>query len=181
MHEIIPVRTADDILPECRGTPVEALLRYHNLGEALPETTATPKLLVGMCMDHRKDLVIPNEFAYVLRSAGGNMRDSSFEISYAIAVGGVSAIALLAHTHCGMEHVTAKRAPFIAGLVQRAGWDHAAATRHFEEMAPRYEIGDPLDFVVGEARRLRREYPGIFVVPLLYSVEDDRLAQVSEG
>ena len=55
-----------------------------------------PDLLIGMCMDHRKDLTIPNEFAYVLRSAGANFRDSSFEISYAVA--------------------------FVQGLVDRAGW-----------------------------------------------------------
>ena len=32
MPEIIPVNYRGDILPEYRGTPVEALLEYHNLG-----------------------------------------------------------------------------------------------------------------------------------------------------
>lgn len=32
MDWLIPVRTASDILPEIRDTPIESLLRYHNLG-----------------------------------------------------------------------------------------------------------------------------------------------------
>jgi hypothetical protein len=36
-------------------------------------------------MDYRKELVVPAEFAYVLRSAGGSLRDSEFEVSYAVA------------------------------------------------------------------------------------------------
>jgi hypothetical protein len=33
VHSLVPVRTASDILPRYRGTPVERLLRYHNLEE----------------------------------------------------------------------------------------------------------------------------------------------------
>ena len=46
MPEILPVVTADDILPIYRNTPVGHLLEYHNLGRALsggvrqPESTA---------------------------------------------------------------------------------------------------------------------------------------------
>jgi carbonic anhydrase len=174
------VERLDDILPGYRGTPLEQLLRYHNLGEALPRTTGRPSLLVSMCMDHRKGLTIPAEFAYVLRSAGGNLRDSEFEVSYAIAVGGVSTIALLAHTDCGMAHVTAKHEPFVAGLMERGGWTRASAERHFAEAATRYEIGDPARFAVDEVRRLRTRYPRVLVAPFLYTVEDDRLAQLIE-
>ncbi len=81
----MPVDSPDDILQSSRGTPIESLLRYHNLAEPLPPSTGHAHLLVAMCMDHRKELVIPNEFAYVLRSAGGNLRDSEFEVAYAIA------------------------------------------------------------------------------------------------
>ena len=176
--ELRPVTRLEDILPRYRGTPIEMMLRYHNLGELRPPSGGTPVMLVSMCMDHRKELHIPNEFAYVLRSAGGNLRDSEFEVSYAVAVGGVSTIALLAHTDCGMAHVGAKRDRFVEGLVQRAGWDRADAERHFAEAASRYEIGDALHFVAGEAQRLRRRYPKLLVAPFLYSVEDDKLAQV---
>jgi carbonic anhydrase len=176
---IIAAATPGDVLPEYAGTPIEALLRYHNLGEPLPPTYGNPALLVGMCMDHRKGLTIPNEFAYVLRSAGANLRDSSFEISYAVAVGGVSTIALLGHTDCGMVEVTRKRDSFVRGLVERAGWAPAAAARHFDRFAHRYEISDAVEFTVLEAKRLRRQYPRLLVAPLLYTIEDDRLAQIA--
>jgi carbonic anhydrase len=178
---LVPALTHGDIFPEYLGTPVETLLRYQNLGEPLPPTYGKPAILVGMCMDHRKDLTIPNEFAYVLRAAGANLRDSSFEVSYAIAVGGVSAIALLGHSDCGMVQVTRKRDQFVSGLVERAGWGPAAAERHFDRFAHRYEIGDAAEFTVAEAKRLRRRYPRLLVAPLFYSVEDDRLAQIRIG
>ena len=53
---LVPVNSMSDILPMCRGTPVERLLRYHNLGEPLPPGTGHAEVLVGMCGDHRKDL-----------------------------------------------------------------------------------------------------------------------------
>jgi carbonic anhydrase len=180
MSRLIAVERADDILVPYRGTPLEAFLRYHNLREPLPPTTTRAHLLVAMCMDHRKDLTIPKEFAFVLRAAGGNMRDHEFDISYAVAIGGVTTLALLAHTDCGMAHVTAKRRPFVRGLVERAGWSEARAAAHFDESAARYELGDPLAFVAAEARRIRGLYPGLLVAPFLYRVEDDLLAQIAE-
>jgi carbonic anhydrase len=176
--ELRPVTRLEEILPRYRNTPIEMMLRYHNLGEPCPPSGGTPVMLVSMCMDHRKELHVPNEFAYVLRSAGGNLRDSEFEVSYAVAVGGVSTIALLAHTDCGMAHVSAKAERFVDGLVRRAGWTREDAERHFTEAASRYEIGDATRFVAGEARRLRERYPKLLVAPFLYSVEDDKLAQV---
>lgn len=157
------------------------LLRYHNLAEPIPASTGHAELLVGMCMDNRKDLMLPGEFAYVLRAAGGNLRDSEFEISYAVAVGGVSTLVLLAHTDCGMAHVTGKRDAFVRGLVERGGWEPAAAEHQFVEYAARYESGDPVEFVCGEAARLRHIYPALLVAPLLYTVEDDRLVQIVEA
>jgi carbonic anhydrase len=129
-------------------------------------------------MDDRKDLVIPNEFAFVLRAAGGNLRDHDFDISYAVAMGGVTAIALLAHTDCGMVDVRKKRAAFIRGLAERAGWDETRAAKHFDEWVPRYEIDDAVEFVVQEADRLKAAYPALLIAPLLYRVEDDRLLQI---
>ncbi len=177
---IVPVESADDILTTHRGTPIESLLRYHNLGDPLPPTTGHAQLLVAMCMDHRKELVVPNEFAYVLRSAGGNLRDSEFEVAYAVAVGGVDTIALLAHTECGMSHVLSKREPFIAGLVERAGWTPESAAEHFDDYAHRYYIGDAITFVLDEAARLRALFPALRVATLLYRVDSDRLMQIVE-
>ncbi|MGH7467796.1 MAG: carbonic anhydrase [Longimicrobiales bacterium] len=178
VHALVPATLPEEILPVYAGTPIEKLLRYHNLGEPLPHTYGSPALLIAMCMDHRKDLTIPNEFAYVLRAAGANLRDSTFEVSYAVAVGGVSTIAVIGHTDCGMVQVTRKRASFVQGLVERAGWDAEAAGRHFDRFAHRHEIGDAVEFTVNEAKRLRRQHSRLLVAPLLYSIDDHRLAQI---
>jgi carbonic anhydrase len=177
MPKIIPVNFRDDILPEYRGTPVGLLLEYHNLGRAIG-SVAAPQLLIGMCMDSRKSLRIPNDFAFVLRTAGANMRDNEFRISYAIAVGGVRTIVLIAHTDCGMARLGERRNQFIHGLMDAAGWDEARATKHFEDSAPKFGIRDEVDFVLHEAERLRGIYPRIAIVPLLYRVEDDLLYQL---
>lgn len=180
MPSLVPVNNLNDILPEYRGTPVERLLRYHNLREPLPPSAGHAELLVGMCMDNRKALRLPNEFAYVIRAAGGNLRGSEFEVSYAVGVARVPAIALLAHTDCGMAHVTEKRETFVKGLVEFAGCKEEEAERHFAKWATEYEIGDPVEFVVAEAERIQSYYPMIMVAPLLYAVEDDRLSQITE-
>ena len=176
---MISVDARDDVLPIYRGTAIERLLQYHNLGEPLPAGTGHAELLVGMCMDNRADLRIPDGFAYIIRAAGGNLRGSEFEISYAVGVARVSAIAVLAHTDCGMTNVTAKRDEFIRGLVEWGGSDADEARRHFDKRAAEYQIGDPVAFIVREAQRLRQFYPRILVAPLLYSVEDHRLSQIA--
>jgi carbonic anhydrase len=177
MAQMIAVNYRDDILPEYRHTPVGLLMEFHNLGRAAG-STITPQLLIGMCMDSRKSLRIPNDFAFVLRTAGANMRDNEFRISYAIAVGGVRTIVLIAHTDCGMARLTERRQQFISGLMNAAGWDEARATRHFEESAPKFGIRNEVEFVLREAERLRGIYPRIAVAPLLYRVEDDLLYQL---
>jgi len=177
MPRIIPVSYRDDILPEYRGTPVELLLEYHNLGRAMGSAPA-PQMLIGMCMDSRKSLRIPNDFAFVLRTAGANMRDNEFRISYAIAVGGIRTIVLIAHTDCGMARLDQRREQFIRGLMDAAGWDEARARKHFEESAPKFGIRDEVEFVLREAERLRGIYPRIRIAPLLYRVEDDLLYQL---
>ena len=179
MPEIIPVNYRDDILPEYRGTPVEALLEYHNLGRAIG-TTPAPQMLIGMCMDSRKSLRMPSDFAFVLRTAGANMRDNEFRISYAIAVGGVRTIVLIAHTDCGMAKLEQNREQFIQGLMSAAGWDEARAVKHFEDSSPKFGMRDEVEFVLREAARLRAIYPRIGIVPLLYRVEDDLLYQLRD-
>lgn len=177
MAEILPVNYVEDILPEYANTPVGLLLEYHNLGRA-KGSWAAPQLLIGMCMDSRKSLSIPNDFAFVLRTAGANMRDNEFRISYAIAVGGVRTMVLIAHTDCGMARLGERRDQFIRGLMDAAGWDESQAVKHFEESAPKFGFRDEVEFVLREADRLRAIYPRITIVPLLYRVEDDLLYQL---
>ena len=177
MVESLPVNYREDILPQYAATPIGLLLEYHNLGRA-QGALSRPQLLIGMCMDSRKSLRIPNDFAFVLRTAGANMRDNEFRISYAIAVGGVHTIALIAHTDCGMARLEERRDQFINGMVENAGWDRARAEQHFADSAPKFGIRDEVDFVMREADRLRGIYPAVLIAPLLYKVEDDLLYQL---
>lgn len=180
MNRLSPVRSRQDIFPEYLGTPVGLLLEYHNLNREY-ETYTQAQLLVGMCMDNRKHLHIPDNFSYIIRSGGANLRYSEFKVSYAVAVGGVKSIALIGHNQCGMVNLNARREVFIKGLVENAGWEPYLAEQHFMQFAPMFEIGNEVDFVTSEARRLRSRYPKIQVAPLLYKVEDNLLYQVKEN
>lgn len=173
------VFSAADILPQFRHSPVGLLLEYHNLGRPF-EVHASAKLLVGMCMDNRKMLRLPDNFAYVLRAGGANLRRLEFKVSFAIALGGVRAVALIGHDDCGMVGLRQRREAFIRGLVDNAGWTTEAAGAHFDEHAAHFEISDAAVFVREEAQRLRRRYPGVLVAPLFYLVRDGRLCHVRE-
>lgn len=179
MRRLIEVATSDDIPAEFREGPIGRLLEYHNLGRK-SEPYAAAQLLVAMCMDHRKHLHMPDNFAYVIRTGGANLKLSSFQVSFAIGVGGVSTIALIGHTDCGMVKLTSRREQFIEGLIERAGWSRPLAEREFDKLAPKFEIGDEVAFVLAETERLRAAYPRIQVAPLLYQVDDGRLYLIPE-
>jgi len=180
MNRMVKVKSTDDIFPAYMNTPVGLLLEYHNLLRPLDVHTEA-EILIGMCMDNRKHLQIPDNFAYIIRSGGGNLRYSEFKVSYAIAIGNVRHIALIAHNHCGMVNLISRRSKFINGLVEKAGWEKEWAEEHFMHFAAMFEIGNEIDFVLGEAKRLRLRYPGISVAPLFYRVEDNLLYQIREG
>ena len=174
-HKIIPVTSKKDIPKEYRGNPIGLLLEYHNLKRPFDECSQA-RLLIGMCMDNRKHLHIPDNFAFIIRSGGANLRYSEFKVSYAIAVGQVSHIALIGHNHCGMVNLSSRKEEFINGLVQRAGWSKKAAEEHFMNLAPMHEIGNEIDFIMSETNRLRERYPKSKVAPLYYRVQDNRLS-----
>ena len=180
MERLSPVVCSDDIFDAYRDTPIGELLEYHNLGRPFDTSYDRARLLVGMCMDHRKHLRIPDNFAYIIRAGGANLRYSEFKVSYAIAVGGATAVALLGHTNCGMAGLATRREPFVRGLVERAGWDEARAVEHFNQFAPMFEIGNEKDFVLSEAKRLNDRYPKILVAPMMYRVEDNLLYLIRE-
>ncbi len=180
MNRLVTVAKTKDIFPEYRGTPIGLLLEYHNLGRSY-DTYSSAELLIGMCMDNRKHLRIPDNFAYIIRAGGGNLRYSEFKVSYAIAVGGVKYIALMGHNNCGMVNLMARKEAFVQGLVETAGWDKEWANEHFMAFAPMFEIGNEVDFVLSEAKRLRLRYPKILVAPLLYRIEDNSLNLIKEG
>ena len=177
MAQIVTINTREDIFPQYQNTPIGNLIEYHNFNKHFFESDKRydhAEILIGMCMDNRKRLNIPEKFAYVIRTGAGNLRTSEFKVSYAIAVGGVRAIALIAHNNCGIANLKAKEKKFVDGLVE-VGWDRTAAEDHFNHFAPMFEIGNELDFVMAEAKRLRQRYPKIIVAPLMYQLEDNRL------
>jgi carbonic anhydrase len=131
-------------------------------------------------MDNRKHLRIPDNFAYIIRSGGADLRKSEFKVSYAIAVGDVRAIALIGHNQCGMVNLAARREQFIEGMMQNAGWERSQAERHFAQFAPTFEIDNEVEFVKSEAKRLRAYYPKVMVAPMIYLVEDGRIYLVNE-
>ena len=180
MDELIAVTTETDIPLTYRDSPIGLLLEYHNLGRPL-DGFDTAQLLIGMCMDNRKRLRIPEYFAYVIRTGGANLRFSEFKVSYAIGVGGIRSIALIGHNHCGMVNLEARKAQFIQGLVDGAGWDRDRAEAHFLRFAPQFEIRHEVSFILSETQRLRLQYPQIQVAPLLYRVEDNRLYMIREN
>lgn len=149
MNRLVSVSRAENIFPIYKDTPIGRMLKYHNL--ALPfESYSKAELLIGMCMDNRKYLNIPDNFAFIIRTGGANLRHSEFKVSYAIAVGGVSAIALIGHTQCGMVNLVLRKEQFVRGLMDRAGWQRDLAEEHFHHFAPMFEIGNEIDFVLNE-------------------------------
>jgi carbonic anhydrase len=179
MDHTVAVESREDIFPQYLDTPVGALLEYHNLHRAF-EAYTSAQLLIGMCMDNRKHLHIPDNFAYIIRTGGANLRYSEFKVSYAIAVGEVRAIALMGHSNCGMVNLVSRREQFIEGLAERGGWTKERAEEQFMNFAPMFEVGNAQHFVLSEAARLRRLYPKVLVAPLFYRVEDNLLYQLRE-
>ena len=59
--------------------------------------------------------------------------------------------------------------------MEHAGWDQEMAEQHFMHFAPMFEIGNEVDFILSEAKRLQSRYPKIAIAPLIYKVEDNRL------
>lgn len=179
MTRLIEISKKEDIIEKYRQSPIELLLEYHNLSRSFDEYSSA-KLLVGMCMDNRKHLHMPDNFSYVIRTGGGNLKYNEFKISYAVSVGEVQHIALIGHSNCGMVNLDARKDVFINGLVERAGWKIADAEAHYLEYSPMFEINSEVDFVLSEAFRLRKKYPKICIAPLFYKVEDNRLYIVDE-
>jgi len=180
MNKLIPVNSTEDIPSDYQQTPIGLLLEYHNLHKPF-SIYDKAQLLVGMCMDNRKHLNIPDNFAFIIRAGGANLRYSEFKVSYAIAVGQVSHIALMAHNNCGMVNLIARKCEFINGLIETAGWEKERAEEHFMHFAPMFEIGNEIDFTLSETKRLRLRYPKIKIAPLYYLVDDNKLYFIEDN
>ena len=123
---------------------------------------------------------MPDNFAFIIRAGGANMKFSEFKVSYAIAVGKVNYIALIGHNNCGMVNLISRKTEFINGLVDIAGWKRERAEEHFMQFAPMFEIGNEINFILSETKRLRLLYPKIVIAPMFYLVEDNKLYLINE-
>ena len=180
MNRLISITTVSDINAEYRGTPIGLLLEYHNLNREF-ELYSNAQLLVGMCMDNRKHLHMPDNFAFIIRSGGANLRHSEFKVSFAISVGDVKHIALIAHSNCGMVNLVSKKTQFIEKLSENGGWTIEQAEEHFNNYAPMFEINNEIDFILSETKRLRQRYPKVQIAPMYYKVEDNLLYLIKEN
>ena len=179
MQRLVSIQSVSDIPVQYRNTPISLLFEYHNLKRPY-DTFTQAEMLIGMCMDNRKHLRIPDNFSYIIRTGGANMRYSEFRVSYAIAVGGAKFMALIGHSNCGMVNLMSRREIFIKGLVENAGWTRDEAEEHFYHYEPVHEIGSETDFILSEVKRLRLRYPKIIIAPLFYKVEDGLLYWIRE-
>ncbi|MBU1037727.1 MAG: carbonic anhydrase, partial [Candidatus Omnitrophica bacterium] len=76
----MPVTKRADIPKDYLDNPIGLLLEYHNLNRQL-DVYSQAQLLIGMCMDNRKHLHIPENFAFIIRTGGANLRYSEFKVS----------------------------------------------------------------------------------------------------
>ena len=179
MERLIQITDSKQIPEEYRKTPVASLLEYHNLGKAYSDYSAA-QMLIGTCMDFRLKFQIPQNFAFMIRTGGANMKNMEFKISYAISVGGVKYIAIIGHSDCAMTKLAINKKIFIRGLVQHSKWSAKKAIKHFSDKAQVFEIKDEIDFTLKEAHRLRKLYPGITIVPMIYEIEDSKLYLINQ-
>ena len=80
-----------------------------------------------------------------------------------------------------MVNLKSRKEEFINGLVESAGWNKESAKEHFEYFEPMFEIGNEVDFILSETKRLRLKYPKIQIAPLMYLVEENRLYFINES
>jgi carbonic anhydrase len=179
MNRLISITAVNDIDSEYRETPIGLLLEYHNLNRDF-ENYSEAQLLIGMCMDNRKHLHMPDNFAYIIRSGGANLRYSEFKVSFAISVGGVKHIALIAHSNCGMVNLASQKDKFVGKLSENGGWTIEQAEEHFNNYAPMFEIENEIDFILSETARLRQRYPKVQIAPMYYKLEDNLLYMINE-
>ena len=173
-YKLKSVISEKDIPEDLLNTPVAELLKYHNLCLKF-KTYEKAEMAVVMCMDNRKQLNIPNRFAFILRTAGARITGNEFKLSFAIGFGNIKHVVLIGHTNCGMINMKSKKEVIVKGLVENAGWTKEQAENHFISFAPFFEIENEVDFTVSESKRLKEKYPKVIFVPMVYKVEDNLL------
>lgn len=173
-YELKKIFSEKDIPEYLLNTPIANLFRYHNFETPFKEYERAEMAIV-MCMDNRKQLMVPNKFSYILRTAGARITGNEFKLSFAIGFGDIKHVALIGHTNCGMVNLTSKKEKFIDGLVKNANWSKEQAETHFMSFAPFFEIENEITFTASESKRLKEKYPSILFVPIIYNIDDNKL------
>ncbi len=171
---LFSIDSLGDIPKILQDTPIETLLLGQNTGEIQDRPANVAEIVIGMCIDFRKSLSIPRDWAFILRREGANMDGAEFAIALALSKG-VRHMALIAHNSCAMSNTAQHRDAFVEVLGEKYGWNREQATEFFDNHARSHDIGNEIDFVLQEANRLAALFPGLIVVPILFRVEDDRL------
>ncbi len=161
-----------------RQTPINALLKSQNLLEVDETPSERADLIIGMCIDFRKQLHLPKNCAYIIRNAGANMKDSEFGLALAVS-SGINYMALITHNKCLMSDPFAQQQNVLDAL-DTCGWSADRSRTFFDEQATARGISDPVQFALTEAERLETMFSGLNVVPLLYCVDDDRLYLIKD-
>ena len=121
-------------------------------------------------------LHLPKGFAYTLRTPGSRLQGLEFAISYAIAMGGVRALAVIGHSDCAMTKLKELKERFVKQLDRwHTGWEEQECLRHFEQWVPTFHIKDMNDHILSQVQLISGIFPDLLVVPLIYRVEDGRL------
>ncbi|MCF8381469.1 MAG: carbonic anhydrase [Bacteroidales bacterium] len=179
MERLLNISESKQIPERYQGTPIFKLFEYHNLGKE-HDVFTNPQMLIGSCMDFRLSFNIPRNFSYMIRTGGANMANMEFKISFAISVGDIKHIAIIGHSDCAMTKLSLNETKFVRGLVKHAKWTKKLAIKHFNNKSLEFGIKDEIDFTLKEVSRLRKLYPGIDIVPLIYKIEDCKLALINE-
>ena len=174
MHNLRPIHSIEDIPTKYQNTPIGLLLEFHNLNKK-PALFEDAQLLIGMCIDNRKQLNLPENFAYVLRSPGANFDQDAFAIAYAVFCLKKKNIALIGHNDCGMVQLAHKRETFLKGLEEVGNWEKGKAIEFYESNLIEYGLENEIDILIRQATEFRGLYPKVITVPMLYRVEDKKL------
>ena len=81
MKRLIDFSNTKDIPLVYRNTPIGRLLEYHNLNKPF-EKHNHPEMIIGTCIDYRINLRIPDNFSYLIRAGGGNLKYNEFKIPF---------------------------------------------------------------------------------------------------
>jgi carbonic anhydrase len=171
-ENLIDIKSATDIPEEWRDSPIEAFIMSQNSGWPI-QTSGKPELLISTCIEFRYALPMPRMYAYVIRRASGRVIGSEFSVAYTLAKG-VKHLILIGHNDCGMSAVAENTPNIIASLVDQ-GWSRPIAEEYVQRQGARHAMGDELEALKIEYRRLRKVFPKLTIAPLFVCLYDNKL------